>query len=268
MNPNLTPIANTEKEMPQPQAEMGGAVPGMPPGMPPGAPGQEQFGPPEAGGLGEPAGMQQQPPLDPNTMQGALAAEQGADQTGVAPQPEGALADPAFKNVETKDSGFDDLERWTQILERSVERLFERQQRVVSEKAFGQKCQKALAEGSLDVDMFMPTSVWEKQFDEDIRPVLMTIMRDSPLVKSEKDPEVNREMIVSANAALKRIDDVIESSRKKLTEEIRSALGVQSQDVRLTVFKAAVTSHFADLLSKKPAEIATNEAKRAWGFRK
>jgi len=261
MNPNLTPIANTEKEMPKPEAQMGGGAPGMP-GMPPGAPGQEPPGPPEAGGMGEaPAG----PQFDPNTMQGALAAEQGAPQAAVAPMPEGQLADPAFRDVETKSVDSSDLERWTQILERTVERVIERQQRVVAEKAFGQKCRKALIDGSLDVSMFMPTDVWEKQYDEDIRPVLMTIMRDS---RGEKSAEQTEDMVVAANAALARIKSIIHESTLDLEREIRSSLGISTPEIRLTVFKAAVTSHFAHLLGKKPAEIAAAEARRAWTLRK
>ncbi|HIF64990.1 MAG TPA: phage portal protein [Acidimicrobiia bacterium] len=80
MNPNLTPIANTEKEMEQPSAMVGGQ-PGMPPqpGMQPGMPGGEM--PP-----GAPPGEES---LDPNTMQGALAAEQGAPEAN-GQQPAGA----------------------------------------------------------------------------------------------------------------------------------------------------------------------------------
>jgi len=259
MNPNLTPIANTEKEMPKPEAQMGGPQPGMPPGAP-----GEPPAPPEMGGLGETA-VQNQPPLDPNTMQGAIAAEQGAPQAAVAPQPEGQLADPAFENIETKDADDYGLERWTQILERTVERLLERQQRVVMEKAFGSKCKKALIEGVLDVDMFMPADVWYKQYDEDIRPVLMSIMKDGVEVKSETD---NEELVVAANAALGRIKSLVDSTRQEFTKEIHSSYGISSPEIRTTVVKAAVTSHFVNLLANTPSKIAGPEARRAWRLRK
>lgn len=259
MNPNLTPIANTEKEMPKPEMQMGGPQPGMPPGAP-----GEPPAPPEMGGLGETA-AQNQPPFDPNTMQGALGAEQGAPQAAVAPQPEGQLADPAFENMETKEADDQGLERWTQILERTVERLLERQQRVIMEKAFGSKCKKALIEGVLDVDMFMPVDVWYKQYDEDIRPVLMSIMKDGIQAKSEAD---NEELVVAANAALGRIKSLVDSSRQELTREIHSSYGISSPEVRSTVVKAAVTSHFVNLLANTPVKIAEAEARRAWRLRK
>jgi len=113
--------------------------------------------------------------------------------------------------------------------------------------------------------MFMPTDVWEKQYDEDIRPVLMTIMRDS---RGEKSAEQTEDMVVAANAALARIKSIIHESTLDLEREIRSSLGISTPEIRLTVFKAAVTSHFAHLLGKKPAEIAAAEARRAWTLRK
>jgi len=264
MNPNLTPVANTEKEMPKPEMQMGGPQPGVP-GMPPGAdPGGEQSGDPEMGGVGEVA-AQNQPPLDPNTMQGSMASEQGSPQAAVAAQPDGQLADPAFKNIEIKVAEEQGLERWTQILERSIERLMERQQRVVIEKASGSKCRKALLEGTLDVDMFMPADVWYKQYDEDIRPVLMAIMKENMEGKSVNFSE---EMVVAANAALGRIRSIVDQSREELTMEIRSSYGISSPEIRNTVVKASVTSHFVNLLANSPSKVAEAEARRAWRLRK
>jgi HK97 family phage portal protein len=88
MNPNLIPIANTKKKMEENEAQMGGA-PGMPgmPGMPPGMPGMPPGMPP---GAAAPV-----PPLDPNTMQGAIAEAAAAPvgdiaQTTVPPEAFGA----------------------------------------------------------------------------------------------------------------------------------------------------------------------------------
>jgi hypothetical protein len=88
MNPNLIPIANTKKKMETaPSVEMGGA-PGVPGAPMPGAPMPEAPMP----------GMEGQPPLDPNTMQGALAQVQtpaapaGPDQLAQSTIPPEALA--------------------------------------------------------------------------------------------------------------------------------------------------------------------------------
>jgi len=133
-NPNLTPIANTEKEMEQPNAQVPGmpGVPGMPPGMPGMPPGPEGMPP-----TGAPV------PPDMTTMQGAMTAEAGAVANTAAPIPEGQLSDSAaYMQFKTGISN-EDLDRWTEILDRSLERLFERQQRVILEKANGQKCKNS-----------------------------------------------------------------------------------------------------------------------------
>jgi len=261
MNPNLTPVGNTEKPMPGPEAQMGGGAPGMPGAMPGAMPGQP----------GEtPAAMPpQQPgaaPLDPNTMQGAMAAEQAPMETTNVEPPEGQLADPAFGNVNTKSDIDADLERWTQILERSLERLVERQQRVVLEKVSGQKARKALAEGTIDPDSVMPLDVWTKQLEEDILPVLNSIMKDGQGfdVKSEN----NDDMVVHANAALSRIKTVVSDTRTFLDIEINKCMAIPDGELRLKVLRSALTGHFAYLMGKKVNEIATAEARRAWKLAK
>lgn len=260
MNPNLTPIANTEKEMPKPEMQMGG--PGGAPGMP-GAPGGEAAPPPEMGGLGDAAPQQ---PLDPNTMQGALAAEQGGAPAAPQPEPQMAMAaDPAFKNVETKDAEDVDIERWAQIMERATERLLERQQRVVVEKAFGQKCRKALMDGTLDVEMFMPADVWSKQYDEDLLPIIKSIMQDG---LGEKSAEFKEDLLVSAQAAMARIKANIDESQQELTKQVNQAFSIADPDIRQTVFKAAIITHFTHLLARLPQQIATAETRRAYRFRK
>ena len=184
LNPNLTPIANTKKKMEQPaQAGVMGAppppgmpgAPGAPPGMPPGMP-------PEGGGG----------PPDPTTMQGAMElASQNqsmAAQAGMAPEggapPEQVATAPQQASapsgeMQTKSEEDNTLNRWTEILDRSLERIFERQQRVVLEKAAGVKARKQIVSGLLDTENVFQTDVWSKQIEEDIKPVLNAIIVDS-----------------------------------------------------------------------------------------
>lgn len=256
MNPNLTPIANTEKEMPKPEMQMGG------PGGAPGMPGAEPA-PPEMGGMGADSAPQ---PLDPNTMQGALAAEQGPPTPAPQqPQEMAMAADPAFEDIETKAQETADIERWQQIMERALERLFERQQRVVTEKAFSAKCKKALLDGTLDVEMFMPTDVWSKQYDEDILPIVKSIMQDG---LGEKSAEYKEDLVVSAQAALARIKSTIETTKGELTQQVNQSFSIADPDIRQTVFKSAIITHFTHLIAKLPGQIATAETRRAYRFRK
>lgn len=258
MNPNLTPVGNTEKAMPSPEAQMGGGVPGAQPGMPGAQPPMPGAQPPMPGQPEQPG----QPPLDPNTMQGAIAAEQGTPETADVEAPDGQLADPAFGNVSTKVEKSEDLERWTQILERSLERLVERQQRVVLEKVSGQKARKSLAEGTLDSDAVMPEDVWNKQFEEDIRPVLNSIMRDGN--GYEEKSETGEDLIVHANSAMERIKTLTVETKALIDSEINKTLLITDGNLRLKVLRSAITGHFTNLLAKHVNEIATAEARRAW----
>jgi HK97 family phage portal protein len=250
-NPNLTPIANTHKEMePEPNVTMGpgGQMPGAPPGAPQEAP---------------PGGMvPAEAPMDPNTMQGAMAA-----QAATAPQ---QLSEEVGGMEFKTDSMDSDLNRWSGILDRSVERLFERQQRVVLEKAAGAKARKALSKGSLVVDLLMPQDVWDKQMDEDIRPVLNAIVKDateSYLGKSaENHPPLAEDVVTHINSQMDRIKAINLDSRESISKEISYSLRIEEDDARLAAFKSALVSHFTYLLAKVRPQLASDESRRAWNL--
>lgn len=266
MNPNLTPIANTEKKMEQqPQAGM--------PGMPPGAPGM----PPEAG---QPPMDPTASPLDPNTMAGALAQE-GVPPGGQLP-PEAAmpaapdagmqntalppgqqLSAEAFGPMETKEDSVS-LQRWSSILNRALERTIERQQRVTLEKMNGVKAKKALSSGSLAIDMIFNTDIWDRQFEEDIRPVLSTIISDSSEY-SEKSLDQS-DVVAQLNAQMQRFKDINESTYKALNSAYVTSLNVKDDEQRSIVFRASCVSIFSNILAKSVGEISSNEARRAWTF--
>lgn len=266
MNPNLTPIANTEKKMEQqPQAGM--------PGMPPGAPGM----PPEAG---QPPMDPTASPLDPNTMAGALAQE-GVPPGGQLP-PEAAmpaapdagmqntalppgqqLSAEAFGPMETKEDSVS-LQRWSSILNRALERTIERQQRVTLEKMNGVKAKKALSSGSLAIDMIFNTDIWDRQFEEDIRPVLSTIISDSSEY-SEKSLDQS-DVVAQLNAQMQRFKDINESTYKALNSAYVTSLNVKDDEQRSIVFRASCVAIFSNILAKSVGEISSNEARRAWTF--
>ena len=258
-NPNLTPIANTHKEMEAPNAEMGGAPPGGMP--PPGMPGAPPGGPPGQAPPGPEA------PLDPNTMQGAMAAQAGAPQGQPAPgQMSGEPESMAYKALGQTS----ELERWTEILDRGLERLFERQQRVVLEKASGAKARKALTDSTLEVDTIMPQDIWDKQMDEDVRPVLNAIVKDATetySVKSENYKNLSAEEIAThVNSQMDRIKSINTSSRETITNEILQSLDVKDPERRATTLRSGLIGHFTQLLAKTRPQFASDEARRAWNL--
>lgn len=273
MNPNLTPIANTEKKMEaQPQAGM--------PGMPP--PGAEP-------GMADPNAS----PLDPNTMAGALAGEgvppggqlpQGAGappMDAVAPQmgagappmdagmesgalpPGQQLSAEAFGFIETKEDSVS-LQRWAAILNRALERTIERQQRVTLEKVHGVKAKKSLQNGTLTIDTIFNTDIWDRQFDEDLKPVLSTIITDSSdyLEKTLDQSDV----VAQLEAQMQRFKQINENTYNSLTSAYVASLSVKTEEERSIVFRANCVSIFSNILAKSVAEISNTEARRAWVF--
>ena len=278
MNPNLTPIANTEKEMENPaSAQVPGGMPGAPgmPGMP-GAPGMPGM-PPDAAPPAPPGPDGQ--PLDPNTMQGALAAEQagGVQNAAMGPAPQQLSADE--QEIETKSADVEheeevapDLERWTEILDRSIERIVERQQRVVLEKATGAKTRKALGEGYLDVDMLMPRETWDRQVDEDIRPVLNAIIKDSSDMMMSKsldyDAPIAEDSIAMVSSQISRIQEMNETAREAIARAIINSSSVKDVEKRQVALKSEIIGYFSNFLARHKVKLATDEARRAWNSAK
>lgn len=281
MNPNLTPIANTKKKMEEPaQAGVMGppGAPGAPgmPGMPPGMPGM----PPGPEGMAP----------DPTTMQGAMELatqnEQMAQNAGMPPvegAPEQAAmatapaqASANYSALQTKteqewqtkvDITFS---RWTEILDRSLERIFERQQRVVLEKASGIKSRKLLATGALDVESIFSADVWAKQIDEDIRPVLNAIINDAQTTYSEKNlvkmPLKKEDIVAHVNSQITRIKSVNEETAQEINNAVYATLGVLGEEDKAANLRTALVGTFTNLLAKKKSQIAEDETRRAWSM--
>jgi HK97 family phage portal protein len=278
LNPNLTPIANTKKKMEEPaQAGVMGGPPA--PGMPPGAPGMPPGMPP--GAPGDPAA-----PPDPTTMQGAMdlaAQNQGmAAQAGLPPEgpeqqasmstapqqasaPSGAMQTKSVDDNETAA-----LMRWTEILDRSLERIFERQQRVVLEKAAGVKARKQLMTGFLDTETIFQTETWSKQIEEDVKPVLNAIITDAQSIFSEKSlirTPIKKEDIVSqVNSQILRIKSINEETAQSISNSILGTLNIHDEEDKATALRESLVGIFTNLIAKKKNEIAEAETRIAWSM--
>ena len=263
---------------------MGG--PGLPPpgmpGMPPAMPGGPEAAPPQPGQEGMPPGAQ----LDPNTMAGAIAqtameapqtaAPAGAETTAAAPMPTGqaSASGPILYKQEEQD-----LTRWEEILERSIERVIERQQRVVLEKVSGLKARKGLFAGTLDIDSVMQVDVWDRQMDEDIKPVISSIIQDSwstelsskgdaISAKSASNIKSNTDFIANVNAQMARIKSLNAETRTLLSDSMFAVLNIAGEEERASAFRESVVSHFTKMMAKTLSELAEDEARRAWKFGK
>jgi HK97 family phage portal protein len=281
MNPNLTPIANTKKPMAPAQPGMpmpGAGGPGMPPGapgMPPGAPGMPP-GMPGGDMAAMPPDMAAGAPPDPTTMAGAMAMEAMGGAAPQQPMPGGApqgmgMMSAVSSEILTKDDPSEtSLSRWTEILDRGIERVLERMQRVVLEKMSGQKSRKSLMQGSLDVDSVFSREIWYKQLDEDIKPVLSTIIRDSQALYSEKSDGYNipaaQDTVINIDSQMIRIKEIIDNIHSQVSSAIYNSYGIQDESARTSALRSSVTSIFIDAIANARPRIASGEARRAWEF--
>lgn len=282
-NPNLTPIANTEKPFEpagQQPIDMMGAAPGATPGaapMPgvPGMPGQ-----PEMTGYSEPP-----PPLGAEggmpapDASGMVAPGVSAQdmQNMTAPQPAGMLS--AFDStlqIKMDNAALTDwdvkaeqtTERWTEILDRSLERLFERQQRVILEKAAGARAKKALDKGSLSVEAIFDSEVWAKQLTEDIKPVINAIAQEGASSTAEGEEKVEQmsteEYAQYLNAQVDRLQKANETTREEIAAALLIAMSLGQDEDRSAMLRAALIAIFANLLGKRRRVIAEHEAQTAF----
>ena len=285
-NPNLTPIGYTDKEFDSTKQAAAAAAAGQQPGMPGVAAagmmptGQPPVAPPEAGVPNE-AGPEEIPAQivnlneKPNTMTEALAAEQGQQvPTQMSPSALSAFdlsmqSKSENKQVDEWDSKAEEnSKRWIEILDRNLDRYFERQQRVVMEKAMGAKSRKALAAATLDVDSIFDDEIWNKQMLEDIKPLLTGITNDAARLISEQtgmpadvDEEEFKQLI---DAQMERIQKVNESTKGEIKSAILIASALEGDEDRPGMLKAALTAIFMNLISKKQRLIAEHEAQTAY----
>ena len=292
-NPNLTPIGYTDKKFDSTAQQQ--QQPGMP-GV--AAAGQMPAGPEGAGQGGPPGGPEQAAPPGPmmvdatgqaapqEGMTAALMAEQQAAATqqqsvaaNMPPQgsPSALSANQGnieVKTAETSQSSQWDIkadqsaDSWTEILDRNLERFFERQQRVVLEKASGAKSRKAIENGSLDVNSIFDETVWNKQLEEDLRPVYSGIVKDAAMLVNEQtnmpvemDEEEVKELLDSQIARTQKTNA---TTKGEIASAILIAEALSSDEDRMGMLKAALAAIFINLLSKKRRTIAEHEGQSAY----
>jgi hypothetical protein len=262
-NPNQTPIANTEKPFkPEEQQPVdmaaGAAAPTGPPGLPMTSP---EVPPEELAAAGIPATPAPESP-----------------ETGAAPIPEGALS-ADFGGIEYKsaDIPFDDewgvkaeqdSDRWTEILDRALERYYERQQRVISEKASGAKSRKAIAAKNLEIDSIFDSEVWAKQLNEDIRPMLKAIATDAVALSAQRTnmpAEVEEaEVDKIVDEQVQRMEKANSTTKEEIAAALIIAMAMGDDEDRIGLLKAALAAIFANLLGKRKRVIAEQEAQASY----
>lgn len=292
LSPNLAPVANTEKPFNpnevQPVDMAGQTPPAGPGGMPPAGPeGAPPAGPPGLPMLGEPGAMGEPTPAgEPGpTDQIAPGASPGPEIEGIAPvanEAPGQLSarhgrfevKDAFLETQTLDEwdikAEQTTERWTEILDRNLERYFERQQRVITEKALGAKARRLMNSRELTTEDIFDTATWNRQIADDLGPVYASIVNDSAeltMTNAKAQEQVAEEQVKEYVAQqVERTQKVNETTKEEIAAAILVAMAISSDDesARLSLLRAALAAIFANLIGKRRRIIAEHEASSAF----
>ena len=143
-------------------------------------------------------------------------------------------------------------------------------QRVVIEKMNGQKSRKSLMQGSLDIDSVFSLEIWHKQLEEDIKPVLSTIIRDSQALYFEKSDGYRipaaQDTVINIDAQMTRIKEIIDNVHTQVGSAIYNSYGINDEAARNSALRSSVTSIFIDAIANIKPRVASDEARRAWEF--
>jgi hypothetical protein len=261
-NPNLTPIGNTEKPFNPAEQQPIDMV------------GTENAGPPATGAEGTPVPEGETP---------APAAPQTETPAEPTPAQEAALATGPMrtKSLETKYEPDEwdvkseqSVDRWTEIMDRSLERLFERQTRVVLEKASGAKARRALVSGELKIDQIFDESVWNKQMTEDMRPVISAILIDAAELAVETngkaDPQQAQQSLDQEevqqylDSQMTRMQKVNETTKEEILAAILVVMLISGDEDKSGILRTALGAIFASLVGQRRRRIAENETQSAY----
>lgn len=266
-NPNLAPIGNTTRDMPfvdpTQQAGMLGAAPAGPEAS--------------VGQANEAAAIEEVPgelPVDDaagTTESDAAPTDTGQNMQTLSAQ---AAADILVKRWTDGDEwdtkAANSTARWEQIMETTLERFIERQQRVIMEKARGSKTQKALAEGRLEPENLFDLETWNKQISEDLRPVVAGIVSDAAGLVAEKaamsvDPtEEEYQTIIESQT--QRIQGINRTTMEEISAAILAAKTLSNEDKEdgHKLLTAALAAIFVNLASKRKSRISAIESQAAF----
>ena len=275
-NPNLVPIGNTARDMPYVDPNAAAQQMAIPAG-PDGAPAAPAALPPGA----QPASLPPTPVTTSGNANAAILAEGAPPPTPEAVAAAQAAGFPVqtasapHSIIETKaiDSDWElktatVTSRWESILGRTIERLFERQQRVVMEKARGVKAQRAVTEKRLLVENLFDATAWDKQVEEDIRPVITAIVRDAAdMIGLKAMRQVNAtgdDYQAIIDAQTQRIKQINQTTKDEIAAAVFTAQQLDSHEDGHGLLITALTAMFVKALSKRQERISEIEAQSAF----
>jgi hypothetical protein len=176
-------------------------------------------------------------------------------------------ADTPFVHLDTKAD--EAAERWVEIIDAKLEKLFERQERVITEKALGPKARRLLVGGTLDVGAVFDKKVWDKQLDDDIRPIISGIVNDAAREARNAYPQASeqiqqRELQEYVDSQIARMQQANETTREEVATALLIAMTIKDANERSALLRTALAAIFAYLMTKRRRQIAEHEAQSAY----
>lgn len=135
---------------------------------------------------------------------------------------------------EFKEQTLGDYERWETIVERTFQRFFDRQQRVVGEKVLGAKMRqwipkRAQWKGTTPVEGLLDDETWNNQLKEDVEPLLRGIMQEfgDEIVHELKADALDLdapEGISRRDRQMQRVLKINETTKKNVQDVVKMGL--------------------------------------------
>ena len=154
--------------------------------------------------------------------------------------------------------------------------MLERQERVVLEKAGSSRAKKGLFTGALEVESILSLDVWNKQMDDDIRPVISAIIQDSINVKTsqvqlskslrKRKSLSDSDIRAQIDSQMNRIKNINKDNMQTAYTTMIACLNIPGEEDRATEFRKSLVNMYVSFLGKQRFEISEDETRRAWSF--
>jgi hypothetical protein len=131
------------------------------------------------------------------------------------------------------------------------------------EKSMGAKTKKALSAGTMDVQSVFNMDVWQKQLEDDVRPVLFAIIQDAAETAGLPKPD-KKDMVAASAESLVQLQTLNEQIEKDIGTAIKSALGFFGDDSRVASFKETLIESYAQLDAKDRYAITSHVTSSLW----
>lgn len=158
------------------------------------------------------------------------------------------------------------VNKWSEMMEEKLANFFNRQQRVVMEKARSKRVSDALRDGTLSSEMLFDKTVWDRQIDEDLRPIIVGAYQDAAKNSEAASDEVDQtEAKKLSDEQIERAQKMNDTTESQIAAAVFTALNLDgSLDEQKKFLYLAVGAIYVDAGTDRKATIAEHEAFTAY----